>query len=260
MREVAAMKTWRDIGFEIEITADGSPSLRLLQSVDPTTYKGESMHHSGGAHAETQIIYSQPILEVLKNTKNPSFLVVGLGLGYIELCIAKESLQLGKAPQDIERITSYESVPELKEFFMAWLYGQVDLHPEVQGVYDLLISYIIQGTSLSSEDLKNFLKFHFKSVNDIQGAILQDSVFTQTYSGIMYDAFSSKTSPHLWEEEFLKRLLKESSQENCLFSTYACRGALKRALTENAYELIIRDGFQGKRNSTLGLRGSFKRG
>lgn len=253
------MRTWNDIAFEIEITGDGSPSLRLLHSVDPTTYKGESMHHSGGAYSETQIIYSAPIAEVLRKMKNPSFLIVGLGLGYIELCIAKESLQQGIPPQEIERITSYESVSELKEFFIAWLYNRTGLHPEVQDVYDLLGSYITKGTSLSIEDLKSFLRLHFKSTEDIQGSLLEDTVFTHRYHGIMYDAFSSKTSPHLWEEEFLKRFLKESSQENCLFSTYACRGTLKRALTENNYQLTIREGFQSKRNSTLGLSGSFKK-
>lgn len=252
------MKTWKDIGFEIEITADGSPSLRLLQSADPAREKGESMHHSGGANAETQIIYSKPILEVLKNTKNPSFLVVGLGLGYIELCIAKESLELGKMPQDIERITSYESVPELKEFFISWLHGQSELHPEVQGTYDLLANFIIQGTNFSAEDLKSFLKSHFKVANDIQGALLEDAIFAYRYNGIMYDAFSSKTTPHLWEEGFIRRLLLEASQDNSLFSTYACRASLKRALAENEYQVIVREGFQGKRNSTLGLRGSFK--
>lgn len=252
------MKTWKDIGFEIEITGDGSPSLRLLHSVDPAKEKGESMHHSGGAYAETQIIYSQPISEVLKNTKNPSFLVVGLGLGYIELCIAKESLELGKSAHDIERITSYESVPELKEFFIAWLHNHAHLHSEVQDVYDLLASHIIKGTSLSIEELKSFLKFHFKSIDDIQGALLEDAIFTYRYHGILYDAFSSKTSPHLWEEEFLKRLLKESSQDNGLLTTYACKGSLKRALAENGYQVIVREGFQGKRNSTLGLRGHFK--
>ena len=35
------MKSWADIGFEIEMTADGSPTLRLLESVDPQKDHGD---------------------------------------------------------------------------------------------------------------------------------------------------------------------------------------------------------------------------
>ena len=102
------MKLWRDIGFEIEITGDGSPSLRLLESVDPAKDKGESMHHSGGACAETLLIYGQPIALTLQKVEKAHFLIVGLGLGYIELTIAREALLLGKKADAVGLITSYE--------------------------------------------------------------------------------------------------------------------------------------------------------
>ena len=84
------MKSWQDIGFEVEITRDGSPSLHLIATVDPTKPFGETMHHSGGAITETNLIYGIPIAEIFVKMNSPQFLIVGLGLGYIEMIIARE--------------------------------------------------------------------------------------------------------------------------------------------------------------------------
>lgn len=249
------MKSWVDIGFEIEITGDGSPSLRLLQSVDASKDRGESMHHSGGACSETLMIYGEPIAQVFQKIQKPHFLVVGLGLGYIELVIAREALRAGKEPEEVGLITSYESVPELREFFFLWLEDQKEsLHAEVWTTYEQVLEQVIRGTELSPGKLKFFLRKHFKNVSDIQTALNADVVLPSKYHCILYDAFSSKTSPHLWEEEFLNYILKTGTFENSLLSTYACKGTLKRALKQQGFEVILREGFQGKRNSTLGLK------
>ncbi|UXR63552.1 MnmC family methyltransferase [Bdellovibrio bacteriovorus] len=249
------MKSWVDIGFEIEITGDQSPSLRLLESIDGATDRGESMHHSGGACAETLMIYGEPIGKVFQKIQKPHFLVVGLGLGYIELVIAREALLAEKDPQDVGLITSYESVPELREFFFHWLEDRKDLlHEEVWNTYDLVLEHVLRGTELSPGKLKFFLRQHFKNVSDIHAALNADVVLPSRYHCILYDAFSSKTSPHLWEEEFLNYILKTGTFANSLLSTYACKGTLKRALKQQGFEVILREGFQGKRNSTLGLK------
>ncbi|HEY1079562.1 MAG TPA: hypothetical protein VGE46_05675, partial [Bdellovibrio sp.] len=122
--EMPGMKLWKDIGFETEITEDGSFSLRQLESVDPSKYKGESMHHSGGACAETLLIYGTPIREILQKITRPNFLIIGLGMGYIEMTIAREALLLGKSAKAVGLITSYESIPELREYFFKWLHGR----------------------------------------------------------------------------------------------------------------------------------------
>ncbi|WP_413944750.1 MnmC family methyltransferase [Bdellovibrio sp. HCB-162] len=249
------MKFWKDIGFEIEITGDQSPSLRLLESVDPTKDRGESMHHSGGACAETLLIYGKPIHDVLEKVQNPHFLIVGLGLGYIEMTIAREALLLGKTAKEVGLITSYESVPELREFFYQWLHGKTEnLNREVKETYDAAARSVLQGTDISKESLQEFLKYHFRSLEDIQLALSADVKLTSKYHCILYDAFSSKTSPYLWEEEFLVQLLHEGSAEQSVLSTYACKGSLKRALRREGFEVFVREGFQGKRNSTLGAK------
>ncbi len=250
------MKSWADIGFEVEITGDGSPSLRLLESVDPAKFRGETMHHSGGACAETLLIYGEPARLIWQQVERPSFLVVGLGMGYIEMTIAREALLLGKDSSAIQLFTSYESVPELRDFFVAWLQGRTDfLDKDVSGVYDQALTAVLAGTQLKGEALKDFLRPHFGEANKISGALLSTDQLRGSYNGIFYDAFSSKTTPHLWEEEFLKDFLARCAGEVSLFSTYACRVGLRQALTNSSFELYIREGFMGKRNSTLGVKG-----
>ncbi|MGZ3775725.1 MAG: MnmC family methyltransferase [Pseudobdellovibrionaceae bacterium] len=248
------MKSWSEIGFEIEVTDDQSPSLRLLTSIDPTKDRGESMHHSGGACTETLLIYGEPISKIQKKVVKPRFLIVGLGLGYIELVIARQALLQGKTATDVGLITSYESVPELKEYFFKWLYNKKnELHEEVWNTYEAVLKSVIAGTHLKKEDLTIFLQAHFKSLSDIQEALHAEVVLPSRYHCILYDAFSSKTSPFLWEEEFLVNLLNHGTARPCVLSTYACKGSLKRALKKQGFEVVVREGFKGKRNSTLGL-------
>lgn len=249
------MKLWSEIGFEIEITGDSSPSLRLLQSIDPTKYRGESMHHSGGACAETLLIYGKPAHEILKTIQKPHFLVVGLGMGYIEMTIAREALLLGFSSQDVGLITSYESVPELRDYFVQWLWDRTEnLAEEVWQTYEQACAAVIQHTDLKVSQIKIFLRSHFPTTSAVLGALSADVMLPSKYHCILYDAFSSKTSPFLWEEEFLTKLFQQAAAPFCQVSTYACKVSLKQALQNNGFEVTVREGFKGKRNSTLGVR------
>jgi hypothetical protein len=75
------------------------------------------------------------------------------------------------------------------------------------------------------------------------------------YAIICYDAFSSKTSPHLWEESFLQRFFQTLAAPISCVSTYACTGALKRSLKSNDFTLDLRHGFSGKRQCTFARKG-----
>ena len=248
---------WADIGFRVEITGDGSPSLRLLQSLQEQYAEGEAMHHSGGACIETGLIYGTCIREVFAHTVNPDFIVVGLGLGYIEMFIAREALLLG---QSVSSILSFESVPELRQYFWSWLYNQA-LSPEIEKTYDHVAECVLTGTAITKIQIKKYLKPYFKSVNVIQGALEQNQNYVRTYHGILYDAFSSKTTPNLWEEIFLNNFLEKAADVNCSFATYACKGSLKRALKMQGFALNLQEGFKSKRNRTSASRqktGSFQ--
>jgi hypothetical protein len=252
MIEPKPLKSWGDLGFEIEITKDQSPTLRLLESLDPTKPYGESMHHSGGASTETTHLYGNVAADVLEKVDNPHFMVVGLGLGYIEMNIAREALKRNKS---VGLITSYESIPELREFFYLWLHDQhSSLLPEVAAVYDDALMHVLKDSEIQVGELKSFLRKHFVNLTDIHGSLHEDIKFVSRYHGFFYDAFSSKTHPHLWGEEFLNRLLLESSAEQSVLTTYACKSNMKRALRMQGFVVTERPGFFSKRGSTLGVK------
>ncbi|MGZ3805549.1 MAG: MnmC family methyltransferase [Pseudobdellovibrionaceae bacterium] len=238
------MQRWSDIQFAVEFTGDGSPSLRLPQ--------GESMHHSGGAAEETELIYGKVIHRCFEVIPQPHFMSVGLGLGYVELTVAREALLRQNLNFTLE---SFELIPELKEWFMLWLQGK-SLSPEVCEVYDQVLKYILQASAIEPGKFKNFLWEKYQSQDFIlQGPLHPYSEFKAKAHCLLFDAFSAKTSPDLWTEEFLVELFNKATAPHSLVSTYASRTALKKALKTAGFLVQVREGFKGKRNSTLASKG-----
>ncbi len=242
--------TWQDLGFFVELTADQSPSLRLIQSNSDNYENGEAMHHSGGAMTETNLIYADCIQKVFNQSNKPAFLVVGLGLGYIEMCIAREALLKKK---DVDCIRSFESVTGLRQGFYNWLWG-LPLSLEMQTTYDLVCSFVIQECGLTQKQIQDFLRTYFPQIESLDQALERSTLFEQKFDGILYDAFSSKTSPLLWEEDFLAEFLDKAAKPKCFLATYACKGTLKRALKKNQFNIEDLLGFKSKRNRISAFR------
>lgn len=218
-------------------TADGSPTSSL-----PPTW--EPMHSLEGAFSETQYIY-QPTVELAFNhCPSPAFLSLGLGLGYNEVLIACESLVQKKQPAFVR---SFELVPELRNYFTAWI--QRDSSP-LNPVYDQIANLYAHKYQLSEteilEQLKNFLA---KGILSIEGPINLQTDLSLT-NGILFDAFCAKTSPELWTAEFLHNFFKRTAGSPCYMSTYACTGELRRSLTAAGFTVEKRKGFASKRDST----------
>jgi hypothetical protein len=255
-------EAWSDLDFEVEITADGSPSLRQLHSQvageENSGNKGESMHHSGGAAAETELIYGHPIRLCFRDLQAPHFVSVGLGLGYVELVVARESLLKQDSSFTLE---SWELVPELKSRFLTWLSNQPQ-PLEIQKVYDLVLDYVLKGHRLSSATVKQRLLTKYHSGEwALKGALTIDeeaSASRRKAHGLLFDAFSAKTTPSLWTEEFLKTYFTQTTAADSFISTYASRTSLKNALKSCEFEIQTRPGFQSKRNSTLAFKGLLK--
>lgn len=242
--------TWQDLGFFVELTADQSPSLRLIQGNCEKYENGEAMHHSGGAMVETNLIYADCIQKVFNQSNKPAFLIVGLGLGYIEMCIAREALLKQK---EVEFIRSFESVAGLRQGFYNWLWRK-PLSPEMQATYDLVCSFVIQDCKLNQVQIQDFLKVYFPEIKALDSALERDTVFEKKFDGILYDAFSSKTSPLLWEEDFLTEFLDKAAKPKSFLATYACKGTLKRALKKNHFNIEDLLGFKSKRNRISAFR------
>lgn len=240
-------QTWSQIGFEVEITGDGSPTLRLMP--------GECMHHSGGAAEETELIYGRVIHKVFELIPRPHFLSIGLGLGYVEMTVAREALLKQNFNFTLE---SFELVPELRGCLKQWL-NEGDLSLEISSVYDQVLKYILKDTTLNSKDLKKLLASKLTENSwCLQGPLVADSEFMAKAHCLLFDAFSAKTSPSLWTEEFLIAFLNKSTNADAIVSTYASRGTLKRALAAASFEVQTHEGFKGKRNSTMAFKGALQ--
>lgn len=238
-------RVFEQIRFTVESTKDGSPTLRLPDL-------GEWMHHSSGAASETLYIYKSVIDLAFKSLESSKTCIVGLGLGYIEISWAMALLEReGVEPEhaNLHSLTSFEVIPELKQHFLEWFSTENSL------IYD----DIIKSYKISDENkilIKSVLSSNYKK-EPMQGDLTQFAQNTR-WNVICYDAYSSKTSQELWSEEFLNNFLQNHASEDCIFTTYACTGVLKRALAANGFKVIRRPAVQGKgSHCTLALRGEF---
>lgn len=239
----------------IEITADGSPTLRPVD--------GESMHHSAGAASETEYIYGFAIdkwiefqkLEGKKiETESGAILVVGFGLGYIEILMAIKWCFIYKLPKQNLSISSYEKINIYYELFNRWLTTNLT---QTDSIYDQIVRVLISLFGKDYEwiqvaDVKDVLLGWLDSGTWKQKGELDRSEFNEDgYQIIQYDAYSSKTNSELWSPELLKKILINQKESNVVFSTYACTGVLKKVANDVGWSFSKRDGFKGKRNSTF---------
>jgi hypothetical protein len=240
-------QAWKAFHYEACLTADGSPTLRWLNS---TKEIGETMHHSGGAYSETQLIYGDPWRDCLDHGGSSAF-SLGLGLGYNEFLVAAESL-IWNLPPSMIRLLSLEADGVLTQAMLDCVHDRrtplSEIFFAVMDLYEkkyLLPPGLLQLWLREAYELKKW---------EIRGALTADSPVGERFHCIFYDAFSSKTSPELWTEEFLRNFFLMTTAPQCWVSTYACTGNLKRALKQNHFTVTLREGFHGKRQSTLASR------
>ncbi len=237
---------WQPAGFIYQarfatvITGDGSPTIR-----DLGTANQECMHHGGGAYQETQYIYGEAIRTVIPTCPNPRFLVVGLGLGYIEILIACEWLKSQKMGNC--RVVSFESEAYWRRQFQHWLAGETC---ELNAVNHLRDSQFKRDYPGEISQVRHWLKNHLT----LAAALTHLPEWQGQIHGILFDAYSSKTSQELWQEDYLITFLQYYAAPYCLFVTYASTGSLKRALKFCNFTLQERRGFQGKKESTWAVK------
>jgi hypothetical protein len=232
---------WADYGYEEIETSDGSPSLKSLAFAE-----AEVMHHRGGAFTESREIYGRLIRPCFES-EGPRFLSLGLGLGYNEMLIAEEAVRRGSENWSC---VSYEADPVLVEQLLAFLKGE-SMSSALASTY----RKILQGMGEPEPVRASLLKALGENRWILQGPMSSTTVPPFSIHGFLWDAFSQKTSPELWEESFLTEFLgKYSAIDHAGLSTYACIGKLKRALKANGFTVTVCEGFAGKRNSTFAWR------
>lgn len=236
--------------YQIEETADGSPTLRLMGPQG----LGESMHNLKGALSETLYIYGLPLNCLIEwNVPDPRILSLGLGLGYNELLVTAHFLKHGRRQW---QMVSYESVSWLRNQFIAWLTDQSTDRPALAATYSRIVELVAaQVGALRAVEVKNFLKQQWQAGHwRIENELTPSTMIPFKCHAIFYDAFSSHTSPELWGQASLEHFLASAAEVPCAFSTYAATGDLNRALRAHGFKVQKVKGFGGKRESTFAIR------
>lgn len=234
---------WSELGYSVFITGDESPSLKPTQSED-----SEMMHHRGGALAESRLIYGRVINKCFKTLECPVFYSLGLGLGYNEALVAEAAVHHRK---DF-KLVSDELDPNLVRTYLGFLKNELSPSSEIFKTYE---SYFKMLKTPPSDVSKALIKAYDEKRWIIRGPLTNETSFPFHINGFFWDAFSQKTSPTLWEEDFLNKFFKQNSDPQfAVLATYASVGKMKRALKQNNYNVQVCEGFHGKRNSTYAER------
>lgn len=230
--------------YSLKTTEDGSPTLVLSTDGDQL-FVEEKMHSRYGAASETDYIYGPAIKWAFENVDVPRFVVVGLGLGYIEFLIVREALKRNSFCE----IHSYETDDFLKDCILSWIHED-----EVSPLDIVLNSALSYMTGTHSKNVKEQLRIlHENGKWRLFGSITESSS-KLSYNCVLYDLFSQKISPELWQEQFLTDFLAVHAAPVCSFATYASKGALKRSLRSAGFDQWEQKGFANKRESTLAFR------
>ena len=245
------MQAFQKMGFDLEQTADQSWTLRMQKSTDWNENEprsGESMHHSGGAFSETCYIYGPQLEWGLLNHKNPKVLSIGLGLGYVEILTATVAIVTKNSQW---RLDSFEIVEGLRSEFTKFCLEDKNSHP-----YQNILARMSQSFLVSQDLIYQELQSALKSDRlKLHGDLTKFDLQKNDYQLVCQDAFSRKTNPDLWSDEFLARLMNSCDENFCSVSSYASLGPLKRSLKSAGFNLYVRPGFHGKRNCTMATKG-----
>ncbi len=243
--------------FQFVTTEDGSVSARIGAPTAALEDCSEAMHSLRGAFSETVYIYGTALQLATAQGFDERVLSMGLGLGYVELLAAAIALKNKRST----RGESFEIVPELRTYFREWLLSATQssaaLPKEFIDVYDAIRDRTALEIGVNKNELHETLA-NAVTAGDwlIRDELKPATTFSSPFGCICFDAFSSKTTPTLWSEDFLKSFLQKTTAPEAVLSTYACTGALKRALKSERFAVTIREGFSSKRDSTLAVRSS----
>lgn len=228
-------------------TRDGSWTLELTGPAGP-----ENMHNFHGAWSESKYLYGQALERALEFIPSPlRVLSLGTGLGYNEFLSHALVLTQKLRPEIL--LDTYESDVFLREAFQDFLSGKTS---PLDPIYSDISWRCLQDYNLPQQETRQFLQKQFQV-----GKLEIHEEFTPAlvpldlpYHVVFYDPFSAKTNAQFWTRSNLDLFLSNVCAEECVFSTYAATGDLKRALEAQGFALTVRAGFGGKRNCFLAAR------
>jgi tRNA U34 5-methylaminomethyl-2-thiouridine-forming methyltransferase MnmC len=216
---------------EIIVTSDGSTSIHLPDW-------DESYHSKHGAIQEAQHVFIKNGLSLFKG-QSVSILEIGFGTG---LNAFITFLECKKVNQSIEYV-GVEGFPVADD--------------EV-----LQMNYVKQ---LNAEEWES----EFKRMHEVEweDPVTIDTLFRLTkrkqlfaeitdvnqFDLIYFDAFGYRVQPELWSVEIFTKMYTALKSGGILV-TYACRGPIKRAMTEAGFQIEKLAGPPGKREMLRGRK------
>lgn len=233
-------------------TDDGSPTLAFQR---PDGFS-ERMHSGGGALTESLYIYGEALERLLAQSvplRPVRVLSFGLGLGYNELITIA---RLANVSDNLDwRIFSFEALASLRQEFHAW--ANREMSSELNFVTEDLAQRIAAHFSIEPLRLKSLTQQALDNKQLELHSSFPEAQPAESCNLVYYDAFSNRMNQAPWDEQHLINTLKPVLKPDCIFTSYAATGTLKRALKHLGFRLIDRQGFHGKRESTLAIRGAF---
>jgi len=227
-------------------TKDNSISV----SLQAENYSTELMHSVDGAFSETIYLYEDIVKYVFLNSEH-TFLSLGLGMGYIEILVCAYVLK--NFPEQKFQLFSFEKEEELRNFFKKFIFEE-EIPAPFQDAYTQILNLFCTHYDLNATQLKNEIKLRLEK-NEI--ILFKDynlhTVLPEKVNGLFFDAFSINTSPDLWADELVGKILSSCSSY-AAFATYAARTHLKKLLLQHDFILEKKKGYGGKKESTFAYK------
>ena len=235
--------------FEVALTRDGSPTILVTNSQG----QKEAMHHWQGAWSETLFVYAAAFQFLTPQPSEYRVFSLGMGLGYNEVLAACETLCRPNCP--LTSLVSFESEPLFQESFSKFIENKTRGTPSaLTKAFERIFQKASIHYGISVEHIKErLLHLRGNGVWVLEGAFDLQPKPGQSYNILLYDAFSKRLSPDLWQERLLTHFLKQSAACPSALASYAANGSLRRALSSSGFRLLARKGFAGKRQSTLAV-------
>lgn len=204
-------------------TSDGSHTL-YVPELD------EHYHSIHGAVQESRFVFIQNGFDTCK--ANPANIFeVGFGTGLNALLTAIESIK----GERMIRYTSLEKYP-VSEEIVKTLNHSLFAGKEGETIYNSLHS---APWNINTNICRNF------QLLKIKGDFTADSL-TGCHDLIYFDAFGPDKQPEMWTDKMFEKI-SSITNKNGIFVTYSAKGAVKRSLRSNGFNVTLLPGPPGKR-------------
>lgn len=217
---------------KIITTSDGSSSIEIEEW-------GETYHSVHGAVQEAKHVYIKNGLEKISQSKI-KILEMGFGTGLNAFLTV---LEAKKTQKEIE-YHSVEGFPLTIEEVKGLNYVALAENEEEKQIFNQLHSSAWnEPQSLTRQFVLHKILSTFENVD------LQENYFDLIY----FDVFGYPYQPDLWSVDVFDKMYK-TLKEGGILTTYACRGAIKRAMKSAGFTVEVCPGPPGKREMTIAYK------